>query len=44
MCPGEMTCLPVDCCFSELTLCMRVGLVQNINRHHQDLFNYFATV
>jgi hypothetical protein len=39
MCPSGATCLPVDCCFSELTLykipTQYVGLVQSGHHHHQ---------
>ena len=37
MCLGGATCLPADCCFSELALnhpVKRVGLVQSEPHHH----------
>jgi len=38
MCPSGATCLPVDCCFSELALnkdpIKRVGLIQNGHHNH----------
>jgi len=38
MCPSGATCLPADCCFSELALyknpTQRVGQVQSGPHHH----------
>ena len=37
MCPSGGTCLPMDCCYSKLSLqnlTKRAGLVQNRNHHH----------
>ena len=34
MCPSAATCLPAECCFSELALIQFVGLVQSgLQRH-----------
>ena len=34
ICPSAATCLPADCCVSELTLIQLVGLVQSgLHRH-----------
>jgi len=37
ICPSGATCLPADCCFSELALknpTQRVGLEQSGHQHH----------